>query len=87
MTPSIDVQNLRALLTEHRGLPWALEVDDERGHDCYYVATPMTDPCYRIAEVAEHDDAAYLVAAANAVPALLARVRELEAALATARQS
>lgn len=85
----LDLDALDALRREANDLPWwtveLKESDDGLGACVMSNHGAITDG--HVDGEIRPDDARYVVAAVNAVPALIARIRELEAALATATQT
>lgn len=74
-----ELERLEREATSQAPPPWIASSARQDGTACVYL--PSDGPCRRIVPVAETsaEQAALIAAARNALPALLARVRELEA--------
>lgn len=74
----VDLDELMRLHAAATPVPWEHKIDDAFDDPSIHDITPY------VASFARPDDAAYICAACNAVPELVARIRELESQLNTA---
>ncbi len=85
MTDPLDLGELDRKLAAATKLPWTVETEMD-GDEGYSIEIPEINRVFFDPDWADGDEwdaslanAAYIAAACNAVPALIARVRELEA--------
>lgn len=75
----VDIEKLEALAKAATPLPWRVETEVTRdGWGLLWPITSIESGDDNVAENLTTGDAAYILAACNAAPELIARVRELE---------